>query len=362
MGLSVEIAVNGTVDGDLAQASRIEVTESMGGTTTYRLVYSVDIAGGDLPLLADDRLGPGSELTISVPVNNRSECLVKGPVHAQHIHLRHGGEGSELEVLGADTSIAMDRETKSAVWAEVSDSDVVQSILGSYGYSPDVQATAATHTEAKHTLVQRDSDLRFVRRLARRNGYLFWLTCDSRGVETAHFKRPSLDGSPAAELTINRDSPTLQTLDLSWDVERPTSVVGQQLDLNSKENLDGAVAESPLAALGQQSLAQIAGGPRSVHLQAPADDAGDLQARGEGALIEAGWFVRASTQTSLRALGQVVRSHTLINLTGAGSRHSGTYWVASVHHQIDAVAHYMTVELLRNGWNSSSGSPLGSLI
>jgi len=362
MGLGVEITVNGTPDADLAQANRIEVVESMGGSTTYRLFYSVDIAGGDLPLLADDRLGPGSELAIFVPINNRSECLVKGPIHAQHIHVQHGGEGSQLEVLGADTSLVMDRETRSSVWAEVSDSDVVQQILGTYGYSPDVETTTATHSEAKHTLVQRDSDLRFIRRLARRNGYLFWITCDSSGVETAHFRRPRLDGSPATDLVINLESPTLQTLDLSWDVERPTQVVGQQLDLNSKTDLDGAVAESPLPSLGIQSLPQIAGGGRSLHLHAPADDTGDLQARGEGALIEAGWFVRASTQTSLSVLGQLVRSHTVINLKGAGSRHSGAYWVASVHHQIDAVAHYMDMELLRNGWNTSQNTALSGLL
>jgi phage protein D len=244
----------------------------------------------------------------------------------------------------------MDRETRTTIWADVTDSDAVSSILANYGYTPDVQSTSAGHYENKHTLVQRDSDLRFVRRLARRNGFLFWVTCDNLGVETAHFKRPPLNGQAAAELVINLDSPSLRTVDLTWDVERPTSVVGAQLDLNTKENLTGDVASTPQTILGDNSLAAITGDTRSVHLSAPVDDAGDLQARGEGVLIESDWFIRATCQTSLETFGKLMRAHGVVELRGAGSRHSGKYFVAAVRHIIDATAHKMDLTLIRNGW------------
>ena len=41
------------VDAELAEASRVEVEERMGETTTYHLHYAADIQEGDLPLLAD---------------------------------------------------------------------------------------------------------------------------------------------------------------------------------------------------------------------------------------------------------------------------------------------------------------------
>jgi len=350
MGLAIAIAVNGTPDAELANASTVEIHERMGETTTYRIRYDVDISEGDLPLLVDGRLDPGSELRILVPTEETVHCLVKGPVHAQQIHLEHGGAGSWLEVQGSDSSIAMDRITQSAVWADLTDSDVVTTILAGYGYNTDVQSTNGGHFEAKHTLVQRDSDLRFVRRLARRNGFLFWITSNAEGIETAHFKRPQLEGEADSELVINLDSPKLQSIDLNCDVERPTSVEGMQLDLNSTENLDGAVAATPQTILGSQSLQTITGDTRSVHLTAPADDAGDLQARGEGALIEADWFIRATCQTSLGLLGVPVRAHTMVELHGAGSRHSGKYFVAAVRHTIDAETHRMDLELVRNGW------------
>jgi hypothetical protein len=352
MGLGVVIAVGGAPDDELAQATSVEVVERVGEATSYRLRYPLDVSDGDLPLLVDGRLGPGSELSVLVPADLGAECLVRGPVHAQQIHLEHGGSGSRLEVVGADTSIVMDREMRSAVWDGSGDSDAVSSIVAGYGYVPDVERTSALHLEQKHTLVQRDSDLRFVRRLARRNGFLFWVTCNALGIETAHFKRPPLAARPDTKLAINLDLPSVLSVDLDWDVERPTSVEALQLDLNTKSDLSGAVAAPPLPLLGSDGLDAVTGDTRSIHVSAPADDAGDLLGRAEGALIDASWFVAATCSTTLEALGSVVRAHTVVELDGLGSRHSGSYFVAGVRHVIDTSSHRMELDLRRNGWGA----------
>jgi hypothetical protein len=350
MGLGIAIAVNGNPEPELAGATWVEVHERMGEMTSYRIRYDIDVSEGDFPLLADGRVDAGSELAIIAPVADRNNYLVKGPVTGQQIHLKHGTGGSYVEVLGSDSSVKMDRETHSTLWPDLTDSDAVTTIVGQYGFTPDVGTTKAGHLETKHTLVQRDTDYQFVRRLARRNGFLFWIGCDASGVETAYFKRPQLDGDPALDLIINLDSNNIDALDVNWDVERPTSVVGAQLNLNDKSDLDGAVASTPLTALGAQALSDIAGGTRSLHLTAPADDQGDLRARGEGALIESGWFLRATCRSSLKALGALVRAHTVVNLRGAGARHSGKYFVSAVRHTIDLTSHRMDIELVRNGW------------
>jgi hypothetical protein len=158
---------------------------------------------------------------------------------------------------------------------------------------------------------------------------------------------------------INLDNPNLQSFDLHWDVERPTSVEGIQLDLNSKRDINGAVAQTPQTALGSKNLSAITNDKRSVQVSAPADDAGDMQARGEAVLIEADWFIKASCRTSLHSLGALVRANTLVSVNGAGSRHSGKYYVASVRHVIDATAHVMELELVRNAWNEGAAGLTG---
>src|SRR4029450_10503012 len=162
MALGIAIAVGGTPDQELSNAVWVEVYERMDETTTYRIRYDFDIVEGDFPTLADARLDPGSELAVIAPLEGKNNYLVKGPVTGQSMHFLHGGSGSYVEVAGADTSIIMDRETRSVLWTDVTDSDALSTILGQYGFTPDVDSTQAGHFELKHTLVQRDSDLRFV--------------------------------------------------------------------------------------------------------------------------------------------------------------------------------------------------------
>jgi len=246
----------------------------------------------------------------------------------------------------------MDRELKQKAWAPGAISDSVSSILSGYGVTPDVEAIAVTTTEEDHLVVQCETDLRFVRRMARRYGCWFWMTTDGAGTTTAHFKRPPLDGAAAITIAINNATPNVSSLDLDWDVERPTTAIAAQLGLRDKSPIDGQVERSPLRALGSTAFADVAAA-RGVHVVAPADLAGDLQARSEGALIEAGWFVRVRGQTSVRALGAVLRAHTLVGVSGLGTRHSGTYVVSSVRHVIDRTAHVMDFELMRNAWGAS---------
>nr|HEX4314511.1 contractile injection system protein, VgrG/Pvc8 family [Kofleriaceae bacterium] len=357
MGLGVSISYNGTVDAELAGASTLEVHERAGEVTRFRARYEIDIGTSDLPVLSAAKYGAGAAWTITVPSTAPAQCLVKGIVHAQRVHFEAGGDGSYVEVIGGDTSIALDRDAKSMQWDNASDSDVVGRILRAANYTPDTDSTDATHEHKKHTLIQRESDLAFVRRLARRNGFLFWVTADATtGLETAHFKRPPVGTSTGTKLTINqKTASSLRSLDLRWDVERPTSTSAHQLDLNTKQGLDGSVsnAQSPLSALASTPLSQIVTDARSIFLSAPVDVQSELTARSQAALIDAAWFVRASCETELASVGALVRPCTVVELVGAGKRHSGKYFVAGVRHTINPANHRMDIELVRNAWEST---------
>jgi hypothetical protein len=354
MPLGIAISVGGAADAELSEAAQLVVEEGLAGPTRYQIVYAADIADGDIPLLADGRLDPGSELSILADAPDGPQCLVKGPVSGQLARLAHGGGSSSVEVRGHDTSFAMDRETKATMWADVTDSEAVSTILAGYGYIPDVEATAARHLELKHALVQRGTDLEFVRLLARRNGAHFWISCDPIGIETAHFRRADTAQAPARTLAINQDPPAITELEIEWDVASASAAFAQGVDPASKSVLSGDVAASPLAPLGAEALGGLGSGPASLHLAPPADDAGDLAARAEAALIEAGWFVRARCSTSVQAAGGIVRAHSVVAWSGAGARHSGSYYVAGVRHRFDEEAHRMELSLIRNAWGSES--------
>lgn len=352
MALGLVIGTEAGPDPDLSAAAEVVVEEGMMAPTRYSVVYSADIEGDDLPLLTDDRLGPDAKLSVTVAGPDEAVCLVSGPVHGQFIRLVHSGEGSSVEVRGADRSVEMDAETKATVFADGADSDAVTMILAGAGFVPDVEVTGGRHVEAKHALVQRATDLAFVTQLARRNGASFWVRCDAAGVETAYFKRPATDQDPAATLTINSEPPSVTEVLIEWDTAAPSAAVVGGLDPATKAVLTGDVTASPLTPLGSDDLAGLQPTQRSMHFAPAADDAGDLTARAEGALIEAGWFVRATCKTSVAACGAVIRPHQVVALSGAGARFSGNWYVGAVTHRIDAEAHRMDLTLLRNAWGS----------
>lgn len=341
-------------DAELATPSEVEVYERMGASTTFRLTYPLDIVDQDLPLLAKPGIGPEAEVAIFVESTAGAECLVKGPVYAQTATLRHGGSDSSLDVMGGDRTIVMDREDKALVWSEVSDSDAVTQLLGQYGLTPDVESTPARHTENKRSLVQRETDLVFIRRLARANGCLFWITTDPAGMETAHFRRPPVGGLPAGDLLINLESSSLESLTLNWDVERPTATTSHQLDGEQKSVYSASTAASPLSSLGGAPLSSLVSTPRTAHVGAAVAELSQLQALNEGYLIESGFFVTVHCTTTFQATQKVIRAHTLIDLRGLGALHSGTYFCSAVRHVVSSDRHRMDIELVRNGWNPNA--------
>lgn len=348
MSIGAVIRINNT-QADLP-VSQIEVIERLGESTRFRMRLPVGIADdGDLPMLSDPRLDPGAEVMILVETRDGRACLVKGFVHAHEIHLENGGDGSHVDVLGADRMVEMNRQNRAAIWPDGTASDAVRAICATYGMTVEVEDTKATFSTDKHALVQRETDLGFVRRLARHNGSLFWITSDLEGLETAHFRRPDLGAASAAEISLNQGQPG-DPIQITFDVERPATARLSQSDFAAKAGISADVVRQPLPLLGSKGLSDLHKTPPDLHIAAPSDSSADLTARAEGALIEASFFIRAALTTTTASLGKAVRAHTIVTIGGVGKRHGGKYLCAGVTHTIDEAAHAMSVDLVRNAW------------
>jgi len=264
-----------------------------------------------------------------------------------------GGDGSVLEVIGADVTVALAREHKVHVWASTTDAAAITELLGAAGLAPQVVLpSTVVHVETKNALVQREPDLHLIRRLARRNGCWLWLEYDPvAATPMAHVKRPPVDQPPVLAFHLSGAERNIEEATIEWDVERVVAADAANRDVFGATAMDGAAARSPLAGLAAQGLADIATKPRKARLSVPVDDAGDLMVRSEAALIEEGWFVRATLRANARQLKRVVRAPSVVELRGAGSRHSGKYLVARVAHSIDDDDHWMDVTLIRNAWS-----------
>ena len=365
MGLGILITVNNKADEMLTnQVSTVEVYEKIDQPTTYKIRFMVDICNEDIAKSLENNTDPESVLGVLVESQEKLHCLVSGPVSKQEAFLEQGGAGSWLEVEGTDTSQLMDK-TPLNLNHTGNDSDIVSGIISpKYVRDPDVDDTPeSTHEEDKHALVQKETDLAFVRRLAQRNGFHFWITYDKDGNATGHFKPRNLQGEPVAELLVNRPKYNIENLQIKWDTNRPTQTEGKQIDQNSKEIIKSKVSLDDFDTLGSKGLdAVMKNAGSSMQIAPPSDDGGTMNSRGKAVLMVSFWFINATCKANLNRICKLVRVHTIVNVQGVGSRHSGKYYVTGVRHTIDATAHVMDIEMARNAWGTAESGVTGSKI
>lgn len=378
MAHTYQILVGGTpVEASLYGAlTLLEVEENadLPGAIQVTVVVAAD-GSGDLTQVNDTTFSPYSNLAVVVTANGKpSECIFDGYVLSHKLHLDRGIAASKLEVWGQDRSWQMNLTETVHEWADVTDVSVASTIFGGYGITPapdnaqDADDTA-THTESGHTLMQRASDIQFLRQLARRNGKLCRVACGAQaGQPLGYFAKPNLSASPSTTLTLNDPTKTmLAELDIEWDVMRPAEVTAQQGLFTDTNPASVDVTDSglpPLAAQDFASFATLNGKTMLAMLTTTVDDADELRMRAVSLLREGGFFVRCTGKVTLDALGVVLRVGSIVEIDGIGSVHSGNYYVWSVRHTIKQESYEMAFVLVRNAVGSpppSAGGLLGNL-
>jgi len=359
MASTFQLFLNGTAADDNLQnaLSSLEVEENADLPGAIQLNLAISRSEkDDLTFVNDAGLQPLANLAVvATPEGKPNECIFDGYVLSHRLHLETGITNSSLQVWGQDASWLMNLEEKTREWVDVTDGDVANTIFNQYGFTPASDNTAddsPSHTEDGHSLMQRGSDIQFLRNLARRNGKLCRVACTTTpGKQNGYFASPKLDGDPILTLTLNDpEAWTVRALDFDWDVTRPSAVKASQALFNdsNEDGVSGDTKDSELPLLDARSLADFAGKPMTVLLTAPVDDAGELQLRAKSLLRESGWFVRCEGEADVSRLNAVLRVGTVVQIEGVGSLNSGKYYVWSVRHTITADSHKMKFTLVRN--------------
>lgn len=372
----------------------VTVEESMDMPAAIEITLPVSRAtGGDITYVSDARLAPLAPLAVVARAGgsgaqgvvggavgavasalgggaapSATQCIFDGYVLSQKLHLETGITNSMLTVWGQDASWLMNQTEKVREWVNVTDASVAASIFGDYGITPSDQNTAddsPSHTEDTHSLMQRGSDIAFLRMLARRGGKICRIACaDKPGTRTGYLATPKLDGDPAVSISLNDPTNwTVDSLDLEWDATRPTAVTARSALFGDAdpEGAQGDASDSGLKALDARPLGAFTGQPMTVLLTAAVDSAGELTQRARAVLREADWFVRCEGEADAERLGVVLRAGMLVNLTGLGSLHSGIWIVWTVRHKLTQESHMMSFSLLRNAVGNQPSGGAGGL-
>jgi phage protein D len=308
--------------------------------------------------------------------------LFDGYITSVKVNLSSDPTGSIVEVSAMDSCVLMSLEEKVAPWTNMTDSDIVQQIVSAYVDTVQADTTSTLHQDNETTLIQRGSDIQFVRELAARNGKEFYFETDTTSGEvTAYFQAPQLTGTPQPDLAIQfGDQSNLKNFSAHLDGQRPLSVKAQQLDIRAGSPNSVQIGDTQYTELGATDSNTLLGGqldslitPQDTQAQmllvaTSTSDSAELQTIAQAVRDEAAWVITATGEINSDAYQAVLRPHRLVLVKGAGTPYSGKYYVSRVHHELKADGTYtQSFEARRNardvdGSETFGGSGLGIAI
>jgi hypothetical protein len=368
MATSFELSVagGGEPSTPLTEALQsIEVEENADGPDAMTITLPVNrTSSGDITYVDDGSFEPYTPVSVVLTAGPSTQCVFDGYVLSWQLRVDRASADSSIRVWAQDASWLMNLNDVVREWPGLTDGEVANEIFTSYGFLPaaaNLDDDSPAHLPEQHTLMQRATDLRFLHGLARRSGKICRVACGEKpGERTGYFIRPAAQHSVA---TINLADPydwSVDSLDVNWDVMRPTEVRASQASLAGSVGSAPAIeSSSGIPVLGPRDLRTYASRPSAMLLTAVADPS-ELRQRATAVLAESGWFATCTGDADLDRLGTVLRAGTIVTVDGAGRAHSGDWFVWRVNHLIERDSCRARFTLVRNAVGPPGGTVSGS--
>jgi len=353
----------------LGLLSRLEVRESDVDPTIAALRFNLSqTAEGAFSPIDDALFSPGARLSIDIEAPGSNDARI----FAGYLtHIRPHFEGIEsncyVEILAMDAAVLLDAEERVASYPDMTDAEAAEEIFGRYTIAFSGEPTGARHEANKQLLVQRGTDWEFVRRLARRNGYVCYLEPDpTTGAVTAHFKPRAVLDTPQADLTILREGANLAWVDFQFLTTGPVRVKGAAIDPLDKRLLR-AEGEPSLAPLGEALLTDdIEGGLTGAGakgvtalLREPPPLEAALQAASAGATDRALFAIEARGEVDPALYRGLLRARRPVLVKGVGRLFAGSYYVRAVRTTLEEGALHQSFVAERNASGLSGTEEFG---
>lgn len=348
MGKTVPLPAPPEVLGGLIQ---IEVKNDVEQGDGFQLQLALAKEILDYDLLRSGAVEPFTRVIVGVLMGATPEVLIDGIITHHQVTASDQPGMSVLTLTGKDVSLMMDLEEKNAKYENQPDFVIFSRIIAGYaqyGLVPRPTPTTDIPIMLQRVPRQAETDLAFIRRLAQRNGFLFYLEPVTFGVSTAYFGPEIRGGWPQPALTAGMGSMSnVERFDIAMDSLDPVSAKGKFI-----EPLLGLSLPIPsLPSLRVPPLvASSAPARRTVLLR---DAANENPARaalaGLTAASSAPDAVRLTGTVDGVRYGSVLRARKLVGVRGAGQTHDGIYYVRSVTHRIAPGTYTQQFTLSREG-------------
>lgn len=302
-------------------------------------------------LLASSLLQPFNRIIIGVLLGGSLEILLDGMIEHHQISPSNEPGGSVLTVTGRDVSTVLDLEEKNQEYPNQPDYLIIMRILASYsqyGLIPKVIPTADVPIEVERIPRQHETDLQLIQRLARNNGFVFYIEPLSLGSNSAYWGPEIRGGVSQPSLTINLGASTnVKSLNFSNDALAPVGTTGTFVEPISKTSLPipslPSLRVPPLVASVTSARRRIL--MRNTAHQTPLRAATAAIARE----MQSPDSVTGQGELETVRYGHVLRARKLVDVRGAGFDYDGKYYVRRVTHTLSTGNYTQSFNLSREG-------------
>lgn len=339
----------------------VSVTHTDSGRSGFQLRFRAGRARENLldyGLLQNPLLQPCSRVVLIATFNGAAEVLMDGIITQQQLAVGGAPGTTTLTVTGEDVSVQMDREEKSVEHPAQPEAVIAMKIIASYaryGLVPMVipPPTVDVPLPTERIPVQQETDLAYLRRMAERFGYVFYVSPGPAPMSNiAYWGPPVRTGIPQKALSVNigPDTNVLGDIDFSFDGTTSTRVEGQLRDRRLNETVAVRTVASTRPPLASMPVSTRTGCVSVRQLRESGLDTAQAYARAQGIIDEAAdRAVSATGRLDAARYGRILRPRGLVGLRGAGYTFDGVYYVQSVTHQIRRGQYHQNFQLRRDG-------------
>ena len=339
----------------------MEIEEDHRLTTSFKIKLGINLLeDGSWTLLDDERLALWKKVSIKINVADEEVELIKGYITHIKSQIAEEENNSYLILIGLDGSCLMSLEEKIKDWPNKTDSDIASEILQSYSLDAQVDTVEVVHDESVSTIIQRDTDIRFLKRLARRNGF----DCFVKG-DKGYFCKPVFTESPQLLLASNFGvESNLLSFEAALSALRPTKVEMRQIDTVAKEIVTADIQEGDQKKLGRDGALSLTipnGGSSKMFVkQTVATSQTEMENLCKALLDEGEWFLQAEGKLNTPVYGSVLQTRKLVPIKGVGEAFSGVYYVTNVKHIFTPGNYFQKFTCRRNALAPSGPGDFGA--
>ncbi len=343
----------------------VEVTHGSQERSGFQITFGLGRSGSidllDYALLSSPLLKAFNRVILVVTFNARPSVLMDGIITNFQFSPNNEPGKSTLTVTGEDVSVMMDMEEKSAQHPGQDETIIANKLIISYaeyGLIPIVIPPLVIDPAIpiERIPVQQSTDLQYLKRMAQRHGYVFYITPGPAPFSnTAYWGPPKRVGLPQSALTVNMGPSTnVDSISFQNNALAPAMVSGYVQDRMINKSIPVKTFVSmrpPLAAfpawlVNQPNVRRIQMEVSGLSMmQAYARAQGETEAANEA-------VVTASGELDALRYGSLLQARGLVGLRGAGYLHDGLWYVKSVTHSIRREEYKQRFTLAREGLGS----------